>query len=118
MSRFLTERLAALGHAWRGIADLVRHHPHGRVHALATLAVLLLALWLEVSSTDWALLLLACALVWTAEAFNTALEYLADRVSTEHHPLTGKAKDMAAGAVLLASLGALGVGVAVLAPYL
>jgi diacylglycerol kinase len=57
-------------------------------------------------------------LVWSAEAFNTALEFLADAVSQEPHPLIGQAKDIAAGAVLMAALAAAIVGILLFRPYL
>ena len=59
---------------------------------------------------EWCLVILAIALVIACEAINTAIEFLTDRVSTEPHPLAGKAKDVAAGAVLVASMGAAVIG--------
>lgn len=96
----------------------MRTQDHARVHALATVAVALLAWWLRVPSTGAALLALAVGGVWTAEAFNTALEVLADRLHPERHPSVGAAKDLAAAAVLLAALAAAAVGLAVLGPPL
>jgi diacylglycerol kinase (ATP) len=55
--------------------------------------------------------------VWTAEALNTALEFLADVASPEFHPLVGKAKDVAAGGVLISAIGSVGIGLLVLGPY-
>jgi diacylglycerol kinase (ATP) len=63
-------------------------------------------------------LIVAIVVVWTAEALNTALEFLCDVASPEFHPLVEKAKDVAAGAVLISALGALGIGVLVLMPAL
>ena len=56
-------------------------------------------------------------MVWAAEAANTALEFLADAVSPERHPLVGKAKDVAAGAVLIAAIGAAAIGILVIGPH-
>ena len=55
--------------------------------------------------------------VWTAEALNTAFEFLADAASPEFHPLVRDAKDVAAGAVLLTAVGASVIGVIVFWPY-
>jgi diacylglycerol kinase (ATP) len=55
--------------------------------------------------------------VWTAEALNTALEFLADAASPEFHPLVGHAKDVAAGAVLISAAGAVVIGLLVLGPH-
>ena len=60
---------------------------------------------------------LAVAIVWAAEALNTAIEFLADLASPEPHPLAAKAKDVAAGAVLVAAIGSAIVGVIVFGPY-
>ena len=58
----------------------------------------------------WALIVLAILCVWVAEAINTAIEFLVDLASPEAHPLAGKAKDAAAGAVLVAAIGAALIG--------
>jgi diacylglycerol kinase len=103
--------------AGRGIRQLLRE-PNARVQVLAALAVTVLGLWLGIERRDWALLVLAMGLVLAAEAANTALEALADRVAPDRHPLVAKAKDVAAGAVLIASLAAAALGLLVLGPPL
>lgn len=69
-----------------------------------------------IGPSDWALLSIAIAAVWIAEAFNTALEFLSDAACPGRNPLVGRAKDVAAGAVILASIGAVVVGVFVFVP--
>jgi diacylglycerol kinase (ATP) len=64
------------------------------------------------------MVVLAIAIVWTAEALNTALEYLTDLASPDYHPLAGRAKDVAAGAVLISALGAAAIGLIVFGPHL
>ena len=76
---------------------------NARVHFAATVAVLLLALILRMPLPQCAILLLLIAIVWVAEALNSAVEYLCDKVSAEHDPLIGKAKDVAAAGVLIAA---------------
>ncbi len=110
-------RLVSFVHAGRGVRALVGE-ANARVQLAVAAAVVGLALWLGVDARDWALLVLAMGFVLASEAFNTALEALCDRVSPERHPLIGRAKDAAAGAVLLASLAAAGVGLLVLGPPL
>ena len=110
-------RLASFLHAGRGLRALLAE-PNARVQLAAALAVIGLGLWLEVGPRDWALLVLAIGFVLSCEAANTALEALADRVAPEHHPLVGKAKDAAAGAVLIASVAAAVLGLFVLGPPL
>jgi diacylglycerol kinase len=81
-------------------------------------AVVALGLWLDLSRGDWCWLVVAIAMVLAAECMNTALESLADAALPEPHPLVGRAKDAAAGAVLCAALGAAGIGLLVLGPPL
>ena len=66
---------------------------------------------------EWCAVILAIVSVWTAEALNTALEFLTDLASPAFHPLAGMAKDVAAGAVLLASMGAALVGFLIFWPH-
>jgi diacylglycerol kinase len=72
---------------------------------------------LRISRSDWCWIILAVSIVWTAEALNTAFEFLADAASPDFHPLVRDAKDVAAGAVLITALAAAIIGVIVLLPY-
>ena len=98
-------------HAFRGLLDLVLHQRNARFHLLATVAFITVFALLGVSYVEWAVLALAAGLVWAAEAANTALEHLADRVAPETHPLVARSKDVAAAAVLIASMGAAAAGI-------
>ena len=110
-------RLASFAHAGRGLVALL-NEPNARLQGLAALVVVALALWLELGRSDWALLSLSIALVLASEAANTALEALADRTAPERHALVGRAKDVSAAGVLIASLAAVAVGLFVLGPPL
>lgn len=101
-----------LGFAMRGLVLAVRRERSLRTQLLAAGAVLALLLATRPAAVWWALLLLACALVLVAELLNSALEALVDHLHPERHPAVGAAKDIAAGAVLVASVGAVAVGVA------
>ncbi|MBE3586982.1 MAG: diacylglycerol kinase family protein [Thermoanaerobacteraceae bacterium] len=109
--RSLGYALAGLAHAWRTQANL-------RFHFGAALLVLLVAFMLGVPAGELSLLCLTIALVLVAEMFNTALEAVVDLCSRDRHPLAKAAKDVAAGAVLLAAVNAVVVGVLVFYPYL
>lgn len=91
---------------------------NARIHALVTLVVVVAGAALGLTTLEWVLLALAATVVWVAEAMNTALEALSDATVPEHHPLIGAAKDIAAGAVLLAAAGAIVVGLLVFLPHL
>ena len=73
---------------------------------------------MHLSALEWCAIVLALSLVWAAEGLNTALERLTDLVSPGFHPLAGKAKDLAAGAVLLASVGGFLTGLIVFLSHL
>ena len=111
-------RVASFGHAGRGVWLALCSEVHLRFHAVATVVVLGLGLYYHLSRLEWALVALAVAGVWTAELMNTAIEALTDLASPDFHPLAGKAKDVAAGAVLLAAAGAAVVGALVFGPHL
>lgn len=104
--------------AGQGVWHVVRTQRNMRVHLLAAVVAVVAGLVLRISAVDWACVLLAIGLVLTAEALNTVVEALADLCTEEYHPLAKIAKDAAAGAVLIASVAALGVGVAVFLPRL
>ena len=115
---WLAERLQSFGHALRGIRCLLVEEPHAQVHLVATGLVCVAGWWLELQRGDWQILVLTIALVWLAEGLNTALEHLSDAAVPEQHPLIGKAKDVAAGAVLVTAMFALIMGGLIFTPYL
>ena len=80
---------------------------NARVHALATVIAVSAGFFLGIERIEWVALVLTIAAVWSLEAVNTAIEALCDLVSPEQHPLVEKAKDVAAGAVLVAAIAAL-----------
>ncbi len=104
--------------AFSGAWTMLRSQRNTKIHLAATLAVIGLGIWSGLGSIEWALLAVVTTLVWVAEGINTALETLADRVQPEYDPLIGRAKDVSAGAVLLAAIGAAIVGLLVFLPRL
>lgn len=116
-SSYLSGRLRSFGHAFRGLAILLQSQHNARIHAVATVLAIAAGALLRISPAEWVLIALAVLCVWATEALNTSIEFLVDLVSPELHPLAAKAKDVAAGAVLVAALGSLVVGVLVFGPY-
>ncbi len=112
--RFLNSLACAL----QGVAHLVRSQPNARLHLLAAGLVCGAGIYFGLSRAEWLWVTVAIVLVWSAEAFNTALEDLADAVHPERDPGIGRAKDAAAGAVLIAALGAAIIGLLVFVPHL
>jgi len=70
----------------------------------------------KLTVAEWCWIILVIVSVWTAEALNTAFEFLTDVASPNFHPVAGKAKDVAAGAVLITAVGAVIIGALVLGP--
>ena len=113
----LRERATSFRHAVRGIFLVIRTQPNVWIHVVATAGVIVAGLCLNLEHWEWAALVFAIGLVWTAEALNTAVEFLADEVSRERRELIGKAKDAGAAGVLLASIAAAVVGLIVFVPH-
>jgi diacylglycerol kinase len=113
---FFSREAESFACAFRGIAALLKSEVHARVHLAATVAVLALAWWFGIEAGEWIAVLLSIGLVWVAEALNTAIEYVADLAHPDEHPEVKKLKDLAAAAVLFASIVALVVGMIVFAP--
>ena len=110
-------RLKSFVWALQGMVHLVRTQPNARIHLLAALGVCIAGAVVGLSRTEWLWITLAIVLVWSAEAFNTALEGLADALHPEQHPEIGRAKDVAAAAVLIAAMGAAVIGMLVFVPH-
>lgn len=104
--------------AIEGVIYAVKTQRHMRYHLFAALAALILGLVLNISRHDLILLCLAIVLVLTTEMLNTAIETIVDLISVEFHPLAKNAKDVAAGVVLIASIGALTLAYLILYPAL
>lgn len=118
MKAYWKRRRQGVGYALKGMRVMVATQEHARIHLLAATVVLGLGFWLSVSALEWCVLVLAIMGVWVAEAVNTAIEFTVDLCSPGFHPLAGKAKDVAAGAVLSAAVLALLVGGIVFVPRL
>jgi diacylglycerol kinase (ATP) len=97
---------------------MIRCQHNAWIHVVATLIVLAAALIFHISAADWCWIILAISIVWTAEALNTAFEFLADAASPEFQPLVRDAKDVAAGAVLLTAIAASIIGIIIFWLYL
>lgn len=97
---------------------MLRSQHNAWVHAAATCVVAVAGLGFGVGRFEWLALLFAIVSVWTAEALNTAFEALCDVASPQFHPLVARAKDVAAGAVLICAVGAVVTAGLVFGPHL
>ena len=118
MRPFLQSRALSFRYAFAGWWFVIRTQRNAWIHALISIAVVLVAFWLHLSTHDWALIVVAIAMVWTAEFLNTALEAVVDLASPSQHYLAKVCKDVGAAAVLIAAGSAALIGFLVLGPPL
>ena len=110
--------LRSFGFALEGVSYLIRTQRSAQIQVAIGAAVVALALWLGIPALEWAVLILAMALVLSLEALNTAIELAVTLASPQRHPLAKAAKDVAAAMVLIAAIASVAVGFAVFAPRL
>lgn len=118
LQQFFITRALAFRHAFSGWWYVLRTQRNAWIHAVVSISVIFVAIWLRLSPQDWATLLLTICMVWTAEFINTALEAVVDLASPAHHPLAKVGKDVGAAAVLIAALASIVIGLLILGPPL
>ena len=118
IKEFIASRIRSFGHAFHGWAYVLKTQHNAWIHSVVATLVLILGLWLGLPARDWAVLVLAIAMVFTAEFINTSIEAVVDLASPVHHPLAKVGKDVGAAAVLVAALAAVLIGLLILGPPL
>jgi diacylglycerol kinase (ATP) len=113
----ILDRIKSFIFAFKGILIMLKSQHNAWIHALASVIVCVLGLSFGLTRSEWCWIVLSIMAVWTAEALNTAFEFLADAASPDYHPLVGKAKDVAAGAVLISAIGSAVIGILIIGPY-
>ena len=108
----------SLGYAWKGFKTAFIEERNLKIHVAAAVIVSLLGFYFHITTMEWIALVIVIGLVIALELVNSATENLTDLASKEIHPLAGKAKDMAAAAVLFASVIAVVVGLLIFAKYI
>ena len=114
----LGARIKSFGYAFRGLGFMLKTQHNAWIHLAATALVIAGGVWAQLSFYDWRWIVLAIGMVWVAEIVNTAFEHLCDVVQPEFHVSVKAAKDVAAGAVLVAAFAAVLIGLLVFLPYL
>jgi diacylglycerol kinase (ATP) len=118
MRVFVVGRFKSMRCAGAGVVTTVRSQRNAWLHLVATVAAITLGCALRLSTSEWCWIVTAIGAVWVAELMNTAIEILCDVVSPEFNAGIGRAKDAAAGAVLMAAITAALIGVCVFGPHL
>jgi diacylglycerol kinase len=115
---FLAGRWFSFKAALSGVWHTLTTQPNAWIELTAVAVVTITGWWLAISAIEWALLALTFGLILALEGVNTAIEATVDLVAPHYHPLAKIAKDAAAGALVFAVLGSIGVAVAILGPRL
>ncbi|HET6598173.1 MAG TPA: diacylglycerol kinase family protein [Anaerolineales bacterium] len=118
LKTFLTSRATAFGHAFRGWWYVLKTQHNAWIHLVFATVVILVGLWVGLQPFDWAVIVLTIAMVFTAEFINTAIEAVVDLASPVQHPLAKVGKDVGAGAVLVAALAGIVIGLLIIGPPL
>jgi diacylglycerol kinase len=119
MFSFLKSRVLSFRNAFAGWGYVIRTQRNAWIHAVVSVAVIIVGFWLGINALNWVMIIFAIALVWTAEFINTALEAVVDLASHhEYHHLAKVGKDVGAAAVLIAAFSAASIGLLILGPPL
>ena len=114
----IIKSLKSFKYAFRGIWLFFKNENNARIHLLASVVVIAAGCYFRLKQNEWLWISLAIGLVWSSEAFNTAIEKLVDLVSPEYNSKAGEVKDLAAGAVVMAAGVALVIGILIFKDYL
>jgi diacylglycerol kinase len=114
----LKQRIARIRVATRGVGYAIRSEVHMKIHVVASILTVVLGALLHISRFEWVAIVMVIGMVWVAELFNTVAEFLVDQRSKRRSMRSMLIKDMAAGAVLVASGTALVVGGLIFGPHL
>lgn len=118
MLAFLRSRARSFRYAFTGWWFVIRTQRNAWIHMVVSIAVIVVSFWLELEPRDWAVIIVAIAMVWTAEFLNTALEAVVDLASPQQQWLARVGKDVGAAAVLIAAACAALIGFLILGPPL
>jgi diacylglycerol kinase len=118
MRYFFQSRAHSFRYAFSGWWFVIRTQRNAWIHAIVSIVVIIVSIWLRIGPRDWAILIIAIAMVWTAEFLNTALEAVVDLASPQQHWLAQMGKDVGAAAVLIAAASAALIGLLILGPPL
>ena len=112
----LRKRLRSFGYAFHGIRLLVTQEANAWIHCFAAVCVVVAGFFFGISLSEWIAVIFAIGMVLAAEAVNSAVETLADRVTQEYDEAIKRTKDLASGAVLILAIAAAIIGCIIFIP--
>lgn len=115
---FFVNRLKSIGWAFKGAMVLFKTEASIQVQLGVAVFVTVAGFYFDISKTEWLFQIAMIGLVISVEGINTAIEYIADFIHPEHHKTIGRIKDIAAGAVFIASISAIIVAIIIYYPKL
>ncbi|MDE6007678.1 MAG: diacylglycerol kinase family protein [Muribaculaceae bacterium] len=110
------KRALSFKYAWQGISALLRYEHNARIHLVAAVVAVVAGFFFKISAMEWCLIAVCIGMVISAEAMNSAVEALADKISKEYDLLIGRAKDFGAAAVMILAFMAVVVGLIIFLP--
>lgn len=113
---FLKKRINSFKYAITGIGTFFRSQTHPKIHLLAAIIVTSAGFYYKVSASEWLVLIVIMTIVIVAEAFNSAIEMLCDKITSEHDPIIKNVKDISAGAVLISAIASVIIGLIIFLP--
>ena len=108
----------SFGYAFQGIFNTIRTERNIKIHCAAAILVTIFGIWLQISKTEWMICFILFGLILALELVNTAVEATVDLFTEERKPLAKKAKDAAAGAVLIVAIFSAVIGILIFIPKL
>jgi len=112
----ISDRIRSFGYALEGIILFFRTQHNAWIHLSATAIVIAAGFFYNINTNDWCWITTAIVLVIITEMLNTAIEFMCDSITMERNPQIKKIKDIAAGAVLIAALGSVIIGLVIFIP--
>jgi len=112
------KRIVSFKHAIDGILIALKEEPNLKIHFLIASIVIIAGFYFGITKPEWIIIALLIGLIFSIELINTSIEEIVDAFTKAHHPGAKKAKDVAAGAVLIATITSIIVGIMIFLPYL
>lgn len=112
----MKKRIISFSYALKGLKSVFLSEPNMKIHVGIAVLVVLMGLYFRISVYEWMACVLCIGLVFSSEMFNTAIETVVDLISPNVHPLAGKTKDIAAGAVLITAICSVIIGILIFLP--